>query len=38
MKATEDPLYDESKGCTKEFTMLPVCDKAIDVKTWIWFV
>jgi hypothetical protein len=22
MKAVEDPLYDESKGCTKEFTML----------------
>jgi hypothetical protein len=22
MKATEEPLYDESKGCTKEFTTL----------------
>jgi hypothetical protein len=22
MKAIEEPLYDESKGCTKEFTML----------------
>ena len=21
-KAAEEPLYDESKGCTKEFTML----------------
>jgi len=22
MKAAEEPLYDESKGCTKEFTTL----------------
>ena len=22
MKAAEEPLYDESKGCTKDFTML----------------
>jgi hypothetical protein len=32
MKAAEEPLYDESKGCTKEFTTLQSVLKLLMLK------
>jgi hypothetical protein len=32
MKAAEEPLYDESKGCTKEFTVLRCMLKLLMLK------
>jgi hypothetical protein len=35
-KATKEPLYNESKGCTKEFTVFEreICSWAISILFW----